>query len=274
MCLIVLAWQCHAHYQLVVAGNRDEYYARPSEAAHWWHPGAEMLAGRDLLGCGTWLGVTRSGRLAGVTNVREPGALRAAGAPSRGALVTGFLAARHGAERFLEGIAASHGRYAGFNLLVATGLGSRYGELWVDSNRGAARAERVAPGIHGLSNGKFDEPWPKVVSATGRLAEILVQPAARDAAALCASLLEMLLDEKVADDRALPQSGVSLELERSLSPAFIRMPGYGTRASTVVLIGNTGEVHFVERSFVEGREGTTTRIRFKLADASISQAAP
>jgi len=264
MCLIGLAWRHHPHYQLVLAGNRDEYFARPSAALDWWAAPSAILAGRDLQGGGSWLGVTRTGRLAAVTNYREPNVARRADAPSRGALVAGFLASSQSLGDYLESISDEGALYSGFNLLVATGLATTHAALWVASNRDPATPQPVAPGIHGLSNGNFDEAWPKVVAIQGVLARRLAGPAAADPAELAEALIADLSDEHAARDEMLPASGVSMELERLLSPAFVRMPGYGTRASSVVLVDQLGTVDFVERSFDEHGSAQTVSMRFEL----------
>src|SRR5258706_6908216 len=155
MCLILFAWQAHPDYPLVVAANRDEWRDRPTAPAAWWDDAPDILAGRDLEAGGTWLGVTRAGRFAAITNFRDPSD-RKSTAPSRGQLVADFLRGDDAPRDYLAALAAKAARYNGFNLLLADDksmcyFGSREGEI-ID----------VAPGIHGLSNHLLDEPWPKV----------------------------------------------------------------------------------------------------------------
>lgn len=245
MCLIVFAWQSHPEYPFVLAGNRDEFYARPTEAAHWWPDSPGVLAGRDQKAGGTWCGIASSGRFAALTNFRGPSEGNAL-APSRGALVSDYLAGRHSAANYLAGLATSKARYNGFNLLLAEGLQSpASADLWVDSNRDATMPRRLEGGIHGVSNAQLDTPWPKVETAKARLQNLLAGDALA-ADALIAALLALLTDPQIAPDETLPATGVPLAAERSLSAAFIRMPGYGTRTSTVILVDHRGRLCFHE----------------------------
>lgn len=227
MCLIVFAWRAHPDYPLVVAANRDEYLDRPAMPAHWWTDAPELLAGRDLEAGGTWMGLSRNGRFAALTNYRDP-SRRVTGAPSRGALVREALVADGDAHATLQHIATNSTRHAAFNLLV--GDGERLGVL--ESTTGAVRL--LGPGIYGLSNHLLDSPWPKLVKARERLTALL--PALPDDDAV----LALLRDPTPAPDPHLPDTGISLEWERWLSPAFIRAPGYGTRCSSLVLVGGDG----------------------------------
>ena len=236
MCLIVVGWRVHPDYPLVVAANRDEFYQRPTAFADFWPDAPDVLGGRDLEAGGTWLGITRAGRFAAVTNVREPGA--APGRHSRGQLTRAFLTGTHSAADYLDGIDMAG--YSGFNLLVSDGDSLRYA-----SNRGAAPTE-LAPGIYGLSNHLLDSPWPKLVSARQRAAGAIA--ALPDHAAL----FSILADDEIVRDDELPATGVPLEWERLLSAIFVRSAGYGTRASTVVTVGSTGDIDFAERSFGPG----------------------
>lgn len=242
MCLILLALGVSARFPLVLVGNRDEYYERPTAPADFWAPQNNVLGGRDLGAGGTWLAVSRQGRLATVTNHRDG---RPRPAPrSRGHLVSAFVDGSAAAADHLAAIAPAHQEYGGFNLLLWDGTELRYG-----SNRGAGDA-RVTPGVHGLSNDLLDTPWPKVVKGKQRLANLLQE----DQEDLPAALFDLLGDRTEAPDHALPSMGVSLEWERRLSAAFIQAETYGTRASTVVLVDGSGTLTFAERSFdCEGR---------------------
>jgi uncharacterized protein with NRDE domain len=235
MCLIVLAWRARAAFPLVVAANRDEWRERPAEAAHWWpeHPG--LLAGRDLQAGGTWMGITRSGRFAAVTNFRDPSDKRST-ARSRGGLVTEFLLGSETPLHFLGNLAPRSREYNGFNLILGDGAGLFY----YGSREGKARP--IEPGVHGLSNHLLDEPWPKVVHGRARMAAAL---AASDPAP---ALFEMLSDTTASGDDELPATGVGIEWERRLSPALIAGRDYGTRASTIVTVSSSGEVSFEERT--------------------------
>jgi uncharacterized protein with NRDE domain len=249
VCLLLFALGTRPELPLVVAANRDELYARATAPADFWPERPEVLAGRDLEAGGTWLGVTRGGRFAALTNYRDPSAQRA-GAPSRGALVADFLAGDEDAESFLARIASVGARYNGFNLVAGDAR-----ELFWLSNR-TERVERVPAGVHGLSNHLLDTPWPKVERGRERLETLLAsgEPVPDD-------LFELLLDAERAPDDALPETGVGLEWERALSPPFIASPTYGTRSSTVVLF-REGEVELLERIHQTGRANAEER-RFR-----------
>lgn len=248
MCLIGLALDQHPRFPLVIASNRDEFFARPTARLGWWTPapgGPDVLSGRDLQSGGTWLGLTAQGRLAMLTNVRG-GRAHAADAPSRGRVVTDWLAARESTADFWTRTARSG--HNGFNLIAAD---FRRGECFRASNTDG-QAMRVGPGLYGLSNAGFDAPWPKVVMLKRRMREALASSLTIDA--LAAQLFAALGDRSIATDEALPSTGIALNLERLLSAAFIRTPdaGYGTRCSTVIVTERTARqpvTHVFERSF-------------------------
>lgn len=238
MCLVVFAWQVHADYPLVLAANRDEYFKRPAAPAHWWTDAPELLAGRDLEAGGTWMGLSRSGRLAALTNYRDP-SRHLPGAPSRGALVRAALEDDRPAHESLRQLGARSQAYAAFNLLV--GDGTHLGVL--ESTTGQVRA--LAPGVYGLSNHLLDTPWPKLVKARAGLAAHIAHPPGGEET-LVDALLGLMRDPVPAPDPHLPDTGVSLEWERWLSPAFIRAPGYGTRCTSVVLRDRDARTRLVE----------------------------
>ena len=235
MCLIALAWQAREDLPLVVAANRDEWRERPAKPAHWWPERPELLAGRDLQAGGTWMGVTRDGRFAAVTNFRDPSDKRAT-ARSRGMLVTQFLLGGESPARFLSGLSLTAHEYNGFNLIV----GDAASLLYYGSREGVPRA--IEPGVHALSNHVLDEPWPKVIAARSAMDRALQ---ARDPAP---ALFDMLSDRSPAAEADLPRTGVGIEWERRLSSALITGADYGTRASTVVSMGANGQVRFEERT--------------------------
>lgn len=243
MCLILLAWQSHPDYPLVVAANRDEFFARRTEPAQFWADAPQVLGGRDLEAGGTWLGITRSGRFAALTNYRDPTRIDPR-APSRGALVARFLTGDATPAAFERELDAVGSRYNGFNLVY--GLCSpAAGELRYYSNCGDF--PRTLPsGIYGLSNHLLDTPWPKVADGKSALARAL--GALPDEA----PLFDLLRNEHTYPDASLPRTGVSLDWERLLSAAFIRSPDYGTRSSTVLIADNNGRVRFVEQTFLPG----------------------
>jgi uncharacterized protein with NRDE domain len=236
MCLILFALQQHEDYPLVVIANRDEYYARPTETAHWWPDTPGIFAGRDLEAQGTWLGVNRSGRFAAVTNVREPGKSEPARL-SRGKLTRDFLAGRESAETFIKSTESTAQDYAGFNLLVGDSSG-----LFFFSNRYTG-IRRIPPGIYGVSNGLFDEAWPKLTSGKMALASTLESGFDNDA------LMQILTDHTIAEDETLPETGVPLDIERMLSSRFIRSDDYGTRACSIVKFDRREQIIFVEQNY-------------------------
>jgi len=253
VCLIALAWRAHPAYRLIVAANRDEYFARPSAPAGFWEDHTHVLAGRDLEAGGTWLGITLEGRFAALTNYRNP-ADRRSGVPSRGALVSDFLGGDAGPAEYVKRIEKTAASYNGFSLLVGN-----EDSLWFFSNRGSPPL-RVAPGVHGLSNHLLDTPWPKVEKAKTQLASQLDKPFAADAA------FELLSDTRRAPSADLPSTGVSLELEERLSAIrILAASGYGTRCSTALCFGKDGRVEFHERSYREdGNASGTVSYRLTL----------
>ena len=239
MCLAIVALNAHPRYALVVAANRDEYHARPTARAHWWSDDEmrRILAGRDLEAGGTWLGVTRSGRWAFVTNVRE-GGHRDAVAPSRGALVPRVLRDARDPKTALAAAIADAAHYNGFNLMAGDVNMACWG-----SNRGE-KGCAVPPGVHGLSNARLDTPWPKLARTKAGVAAWAAQ--GRDDVE---PLFALLADRERARDDELPDTGVSIEWERILSAPFIIGERYGTRCSTVLTMSRDGEARFVEQSF-------------------------
>ena len=239
MCLIFLAWRVHADYPLVVAANRDEFFARPTAVADFWPEAPLVLAGRDLEAGGTWMGVTRNRRFAALTNYRDPAQMRG-GAPSRGALVSGFLADSTSPAVYLERVATASRECNGYNLLVGDGE-----ELWWSSNVGG-KPRKLTPGIYGLSNHLLDTPWPKVGAGKTALTRAL------DGLPDEQGLVDILRNDSVHPDEQLPKTGVPLEWERLLSAAFVKSPGYGTRSSTVLIMHRTGTMVFDEQTWLPG----------------------
>jgi len=254
MCLILVAWRVHPDYPLVVAANRDEFFARPAAEAAWWKDAKDVFAGRDLEAGGTWLGLSRNGRFAGLTNFRDPPRNRN-DAPSRGALVADFLTGNESTAAALARLQTQGPRYNAFNLFVSDGdsLGI------YESASGSARI--LEPGIYALSNHLLDTPWPKVTAGKSRLARAL------RALPDDTPLRELLRDDRPAPDAALPRTGVSLAWERMLSSAFIRAPGYGTRCSTVITRDRYGWMHVTESTWNDvGLESGRVVERFQVED--------
>jgi uncharacterized protein with NRDE domain len=232
VCLILVAWRAHPDYPLVVAANRDEYYARAAAPANWWSEQA-ILGGRDLTAGGTWLAITRDARFAALTNFRDPSRAHR-DAPSRGALVPATLDASAPVVERLRWLQREGSAYNGFNLIFSDGEQLAVFESVV------GRGRVLEPGVYGLSNHLLDTPWPKVDAAKAALGTALTRLPDEQ------PLVALLRDEQQADDARLPRTGVSLEWERLLSSAFIRAANYGTRCSTVVLLDRHGGVRFNE----------------------------
>ena len=236
MCLIFISLKDHANYKLIIAANRDEFYDRKTAPADYWKDYPEILGGRDLAAGGTWLGITKSGRISMITNYRDPKNIDPK-APSRGQLVTDYLLSRVSPDLYLRSLEPNAKKYNGFNLITGT-----TDELWYFSNyrEGITQLE---PGLYGLSNHLMETPWPKVTEGKKRMSAALKKQFKPD------DLFELLLDDKIAKDEALPDTGVGLERERALSSMFIKSPGYGTRCSTVILVDYQNQVFFAERVY-------------------------
>jgi uncharacterized protein with NRDE domain len=239
MCLILFAFQAHPDYPLVVAANRDEAYARPASVAAFWPEHPQVYGGRDLDMGGAWMGLTRHGRFAAVTNYRD-GQPKGTAPRSRGELVGGYLTGSQSAQSYLQSVSARQSEYAGFGVL-AGGVDA----LWFLSSYGHG-VQAISPGVHGLSNHLLNTPWPKVAGGRRELSALLNS----SAESLCSALLEMLADRSVAHADALPDTGVGMAREKQLGPKFIAVDErYGTRSSTVIIVGRNGNVCYTERSF-------------------------
>lgn len=222
MCVIYLAYETHPDHPLILLANRDEFYDRPTAAAAYWKDHPEIYAGRDLVAGGTWLGITRGGRIAAVTNYRDPSAPK--GSRSRGDLVAEFLKSVESPAKYLSGVQQRALQYSAFNLIAGDfGAG---GGLFYFSNRGIG-IRRLEPGIYGLSNHLLDTPWPKVVRGKDRFQKLLTAPVDVE------TMFDLLGDESLADDADLPDTGIGYEKEKALSAIFIKTPIYGTRCSNV-----------------------------------------
>jgi len=250
MCLILFAWRCHPEYPLIVAANRDEFYRRSTAAAHWWPEQPDLLAGRDLEAQGTWMGVTRRGRFAAVTNVREP-QLVLPSALSRGELTRDYLESDTEEQDFSRQLQETRALYSGYNLLY----GSRDGLSYYSNRLSAPLA--LKPGLYGLSNARLDTPWPKVQRGKAQLQKLL----ARDEFETT-DLLRILDDSRIFPDNLLPATGVSLERERQLSALRIAGIDYGTRSSTALLVNRLGQVILHEKQLAPQ---PTSDLRFSFA---------
>ncbi len=273
MCLILVAWQSHPDYPLVIAANRDEFYARRTRPVAWWGQAVSLLAGRDEEAGGTWLGINRRGRVAMLTNVRAPHE-RNAHAPSRGLLVLSALQSTGTLDQWVDESSRTAQSFNGYNLLVAEPLPSPargvQAQLRYTSNRlpGAAGARALAPGIYGLSNALLDTPWPKLTRAVGAFACQIASGVDQSA------LLQIMANREMARDGELPNTGIPMDWERALSAIQIRAKGYGTRATTILTVRRDGTVQFLERDFsVESPQNFTDR-RFEFVIDGTGYRAP
>lgn len=258
MCTIFLAYRVFADVPLVIAANRDEFYRRPSARMAFWSDEPNILAGRDLAGDGTWLGLARDGRFAALTNFRDPRTQKN-NAPTRGRLVRDYLA---GVDHdvFCERLVREAATYSGYNLLFG-----RADALFYFSNQGSGLVESVKPGIHGLSNHLLNTPWPKVRAGKRRLQDW--RPHQSDD-----SLFALLADSTPFPDEQLPQTGVPLEWERLLSPTYIESEVYGSRVATVMRFFADGRATVAEHGYAKGPEAGET-LHFSLNLPAVTSAA-
>lgn len=258
MCLILFSYQTHPAYRLVLAANRDEFYDRPTAAMAYWKDHPDVLAGRDLKGNGTWLGVTRSGRIAAITNYRDPAALMQ-NAPSRGILIRDFLTGNSSPQHYLAEVSKIGARYNGFNLIAGDTSG-----LYYYSNRSTG-VQQLKPGIYGISNHLIDTAWPKVQRGKALLQHQLNGHEKID----IEKIWEILADRSRPVDAKLPNTGVGLQWERILAPLFITSPDYGTRCTSIVLIDTSDHITMLERTFIradhEIKAGATRQYTLKTA---------
>ena len=257
MCLLILAHQISSDYPLLVAANRDEFHARPTAASHFWPEYPELLAGQDLLQGGTWMGMTRSGRFAAVTNYRDPSHIPEA-PRSRGELSLQYLTGSQTPEDFLGGITAQAQNYAGFNLLV----GDR-NSLWHYTNSDTKGAQNLPPGVYGLSNATLDTPWPKVILGKAKLLALLeAGPMSHHA------LADVVSSQRLADQNSLIAQGLDSTMESTLSPQFIVTDTYGTRSSTTLWFDAQDQASWLELSF--NAQGVLGEVQHKEMRLSVS----
>lgn len=258
MCLILLSYDTHPQYRMVLAANRDEYYNRPTAPLAFHEDSPDILGGRDLKHHGMWLGITRSGRISAITNYRDSG-LSISGAPSRGFLVRDFLTGKKSPIDYLKHLKSLGNRYNGFNLLVGDGS-----DLYYYSNRGND-IQKLKPGIYGISNHLIDTPWPKITKGKSDLEKLLNDKGKINPE----DIFHILRDGSCPPDRMLPDTGVGLDWERILSPLFITSEFYGTRSSSIIFIERGGEVTFMERTFIPdggvSKKEKTRRFSFRVS---------
>jgi len=240
MCLIVFANNLHRNYKLIFAANRDEFYNRPTGQAGFWGDYPDLLAGKDMQAGGTWMGITKQGRFAAITNFRDLKNQRD-DAPSRGNLTLDFLISDIDPEAYYNKFKSDLDKFNGFNLI----LGS-IDQLYYFSNK-IDGIQKLDSGIYGISNALLNTPWQKVEKSKDYLEKLINQPEIHPW-----EVLNILNDTTTAKDDELPDTGVGVELERQLSPVFIKTEKYGTRCSTVVMVDKKNNVKFIEKSYFDG----------------------
>ncbi len=252
MCLIFLSFNQHPDYPLIIAANRDEFYDRPATPIGLWPDYKNVLAGKDLTGGGTWLGVTKSGYFAMLTNYRDMSSIKA-NAPTRGKLVLDYLAGEFDAATYLKALDASANLYNGYNIILGT-----LDDPWYYSNQNH-ELFRLGTGLYGLSNALLDTKWPKVASGKERFKQIIAETALDFEA-----IFSLMFDKTLAPDDQLPETGIGFEKEKLLSSRFIEMPGYGTRNTTVLVKDKHNNVQVVERTYTSA-DASTSEVKFDFA---------
>lgn len=237
MCLIAFSYKQHPEYDLIFVANRDEFYERPTRKAQFWDEKPDILAGKDLKAGGTWMGITRSGHLSALTNYRDM-ENHSEKAPSRGQLVLDYLDKETDPHHYLQKIQPKADQFNGFNLLVGS-----VNQLMYYSNK-TDTPQSLDSGLYGLSNHLLDTPWPKTEQSKQKLYQVIQQDEIN-----LPALFKLLQNDQEAPDSELPNTGIPKELERAVSPIFIKTENYGTRCSTVLLVSKNGEVTFEERRY-------------------------
>lgn len=257
MCILFIAVNCHSNYPLIIAANRDEFHARNTKPSHFWPSQPTLLAGQDLEGGGTWMGVTKTGRISALTNIRAPGKEHS-NPITRGKLVTDFLTLDIQINEYLERLKKTRNHYNGYNLLFGT-----LNELYV-YNSFENHAYKLKDGVYGLSNASLNSPWPKLDMGRNTLASYC-----QNAHTLKKEhLFELLSNKQLADDDSLPKTGVPLVWEKRLSSIFIQSPEYGTRSSTVLLVNREQTLDWEERSYSPDAQLTDTQQHEFIIDES------
>lgn len=242
MCILFFSVNAHPEYKFILAGNRDEYYDRKSKAAEFWKPDSRILAGRDVgyesgtPGSSTWLGITRDGKIAFLTNFRSP-KIKNVEALSRGNIVARFLAGKKPALEYLDALAKNVDAYNGFNVV----MGDVNALYYYSSHE--KNIIPITTGIYALSNHILDTPWPKVVKGKALFNAALASEVSHT------NLFNVLQDREIYPDSELPKTGLSLERERTLSSIFVASPNYGTRSSCVITLDRFGQFDFSERTY-------------------------
>ncbi|WP_227936260.1 NRDE family protein [Alkalihalobacillus deserti] len=241
MCLLAMAFNVHPTYRMIVCGNRDEVFSRLTKRPHYWEEDQNVLAGKDLLKGGTWMGVNRNGKMAAVTNVREVRqATMGKAENSRGKLVSDFLTAPVSVDNYMRQLEESDVEYQGYNLIFG-----QEDNWYYMSNRSVKT--KLKQGIHVVSNADLQTDWPKTVRVKEKFKEICRN--VEHEQQLTAACMNMLKDDELFHDSELPDTGIGIKRERELSPIFIKGRTYGTRASTIILIGHNRQIRLFEQGY-------------------------
>ena len=251
MCLIVFAYQTE-NYPFLLAGNRDEFYSRPTRKAQYWDHYPDLLAGKDLKAGGTWMGVTKNGKFAALTNYRDIKFIKE-NAPSRGHIVKDFLISDAAPEDYLSSLNQDAEKYNGFNLIAGT-----IEELFYLNNQ-QNEVKKLEPGFYSISNAFLNTDWPKTKSALHQFKET-VQPGNFNEN----NLFDILVDSKTFPQELLPSTGLSEDMEKAVSSIFIQTPDYGTRCSTIVHAKKNGKLSFSERTYKPGSKKVKDTVKFTL----------
>ncbi|MFL2101157.1 NRDE family protein [Desemzia sp. FAM 23991] len=261
MCNIGLKFHQNGAYKFVFAANRDEAYRRPTKSAHFWKDHPELLAGQDELQKGTWLGLTKQGKFAALTNCRKVSTRQTSEDPqafltSRGTLVKNFLTGDQTAAEYADDLINTRHQYDGYNLIFGNILEGQF----LHYNNSENQLNELTPGTHGLSNATLDTPWPKVATVTSRIKQL-----SGSKEQLTDQLFALFSDEQTAPKEALPKTGLPIEFEEAASAIFIRTKEYGTIGTTVILVDQENHVTFVERRFNEERQIEENLYSFSLS---------
>lgn len=259
MCIVSFNFQEHPKYKLIIAANRDEFYRRPADPLRVWPDYPNIVAGRDLEAKGTWLGMSKDGKFATLTNYRHPKYFKDDDKRTRGDIVTNYLTSSVDPQAYLEELHERRHEYSGFNVIVGNG-----DELFYYSNE-KGNIKEIERGTHSLSNAFLNTPWPKVKRAKSALDHYVSHNEEIDPE----KLFKQLHNDTIAPDEELPKTGLSLEFERQVSSIFIRSEDYGTRVSTVILITHDNEVKLIERTFNNGQFKQDTTYEFTITKSSM-----
>jgi len=252
MCLIFLSYNQHPKYPLIIAANRDEFLDRPALPMDYWPENPNILAGQDLTGGGTWLGVTTSGYFSMLTNYRDMANIKT-NAPTRGKLVLDYLKGEFDPATYLQALDASGGQYNGYNILLGT-----MHNPWYYSNQNH-KFYQLGSGLYGLSNALLDSNWPKVDRGKTAFRELVESNNVNSE-----SLFELMINKELADDDQLPDTGIGIEKEKLLSSMFIDMQGYGTRNTTILIMDRNNTVEITERTYSKA-DGTSSDQKFNFS---------